>query len=102
MGNYSIPVWQMIVKSIPDDGKSKNFLQSSEIQKLVLKRYSNENVNPRTIGLQTIFHCIDHPGNKHGGGLHLKTPLFTTNGKGGFKLLTEKEKTQFLKKLSNN
>jgi len=92
MGKYSIPVWQMIVKSIQKEKRNKDYLSPKEIEKLVQNNFSNENVNPRTIGLQLIFHCVNHPGNKHGGGLHKKNPLFTTNGKAGFRLLTEKEK----------
>ena len=82
----------MIVNSIEKNGKSKEYLSISEIKRLVNITYSEENVNPRTVHLQTIFHCINHPGNKHGGRLHEKNPLFITNSKGRFKLLAKNEK----------
>ena len=87
MGRYSIPVWQMIVQTINSDSLSKKYLTIPEIKKLVRESFSDENVNPRTIGLQTIFHCVNHPQNKHGGGLHESNPLFETNGSGGFRLI---------------
>lgn len=88
---YSIPVWKMIVNSIEQSNKKKEYLTINEIRKLVSINYPKENVNPRTIELQTIFHCINHPGNKHGGGLHEKNPLFRTDV-GKFKLLTKEER----------
>ena len=92
MARYSIPVWQMIVKSIQKEKKTKDFLTILQIRKLVISNFGNENVNPRTVQLQTIFHCVNHPQNKHGGGLHEKNPLFTTDGKGKFRLLANREK----------
>ena len=87
MGRYSIPVWQMIVQTINSDSLSKKYLSIPEINKLVRESFSDENVNLRTIELQTIFHCVNHPQNKHGGSLHKSNPLFETNGNGGFRLL---------------
>lgn len=92
MGRYSIPVWQMIVKSFKKEKKSKDYLTIPQIREIVISNFATENVNRRTIELQTIFHCVNHSQNKHGGGLHEKNPLFTTDGKGRFRLLTEKEK----------
>lgn len=97
MTKYSLPVWQMIVNSIEKSKKSDEYLTISEIKKLVALTFTKENVNPRTIELQIIFHCVNHPGNKHSGGLHEKNPLFTTDGKGKFRLLTEIEKKDFAK-----
>lgn len=82
----------MIIKSIQKEKKTKEYLTIPQIRELVTNHFPNENVNPRTVELQTIFHCVNHPQNKHGGGLHEKNPLFTTDGKGRFRLLTEKEK----------
>jgi hypothetical protein len=74
MAKYSIPVWKMIVESIKKEKKTNEFLSKSEIQQIVSKHFATQNVNPRTIDLQIIFHCVNHPGNKHGGGLHEKIP----------------------------
>ena len=86
MGKYSIPVWKMVVESIKKEGKTNVPLTIFQIKELVRKYFKNENVNPRTIELQIIFHTVNHPGNKHGGGLHEKNPLFTFK-KEKFKLL---------------
>ena len=87
MGRYSIPVWQMIVQTINSDSLSKKYLTIPEINKLVTQHFPDENVNPKTIGLQTIFHCVNHPQNKHGGGLHESNPLFETNERDEFRLI---------------
>lgn len=87
MTKYSIPVWKMIVEAIKKEKKTKDFLTISQIKNLVKTHFDNENVNPRTVELQTVFHCVNHLGNKHGGGLHEKNPLFEYDNKGKFRLL---------------
>lgn len=89
---YSIPVWKMIVNSIKQSNRSAEYMTIDEIKKLVKTNYEKEDVKPRTIELQTIFHCVNHQGNKHGGRLHETNPLFTTDGTGKFRLLKENEK----------
>ena len=87
MGRYSIPVWQMIVQTISSESPPDNYLPIPEIIRLVTQHFPDENVNPRTVELQTIFHCVNHQQNRHGGGLHESNPLFETNERDEFRLI---------------
>jgi hypothetical protein len=51
------------------------------------------------VRLQIIFHCVNYPGVKHDlSKRYERNPLFFTNGKGGFRLLTDAEKEKFKSK----
>jgi hypothetical protein len=90
---YSIQVWKMIVSVFKKEDK---YLTLKDVAKRVHDMYPDENVKKPTIRLQTIFHCVNHPGNKHDSSKRYeRNPLFYTDGKEGFRLLTEAEKMKF-------
>ena len=101
MPKYSIPVWQMIVSSFEKKDPNKS-VAIKKIVERVDALYPNENVNKSTIRLQTIFHCVNHPGNKNDvSRRYERNPLFFTKGNDFFRLLTEKEKMKFIKTTNN-
>ena len=93
MTKYSIPVWKMVVSTFE---KSDEYVTIKEIVKKIQDQYPSEKVNKMTIRLQTIFHCVNHPGRRNDiSKRYVKNPLFFTDDKGGFRLLHEKEKKQY-------
>lgn len=93
MSKYSVQVWKMVVSTF---NKADTYLTLREIVERVNHLYPNENVKKPTIRLQTIFHCVNHPGNKNDTSKRFeRNPLFFTDGKDGFRLLTEAEKRKF-------
>ncbi|EPA06519.1 hypothetical protein BG20_I1687 [Candidatus Nitrosarchaeum limnium BG20] len=51
-----------------------------------------------TLRLQTIFHCVNHPGNRHDiSKRYERNPCFHTDGKGKFRLLSNSEIKKFKK-----
>ncbi len=98
MPKYSIPVWQMIVSALEKHSTPGKYVTLEEIRKRVQTLYPNENVNKMTIRLQTIFHCVNHPGRRNDVSKRWeRNPLFFSNGKDSFRLLDEKEKRQYKK-----
>ena len=90
---YSTPVWKMIVSVFT---KEDDYLTLKDIATRVHGMYIDENVKKPTIRLQTIFHCVNHPGVKHDvSKRYERNPLFFTDGKEGFRLLTDAEKKKF-------
>jgi hypothetical protein len=93
MSKYSIPVWKMTISVFKDEN---SYLTIKEIADKIHKSYPNENVNKMTIRLQTIFHCVNHPGKKNDVAKRWeRNPLFFTDGKDGFRLLTDIEKKKY-------
>jgi hypothetical protein len=96
MPKYSVSVWKMLVSVFKDDD---GYLKLGEMADRVHNMYPNENVKKPTIRLQTIFHCVNHPGTKHDvSRRYERNPLFFTDGEKGFRLLTEAEKKKYKKK----
>lgn len=96
MSKYSVQVWKMIESVFKEDD---NYLTLKEISDRIHNLYPNDNVNKMTIRLQTIFHCVNHPGNKNDTSRRYeRNPLFFTDGKESFRLLTDAEKKKYKKK----
>lgn len=97
MSKYSKPVWKMIVETFENTDPSK-YVDLTEIASRVKTSFSNDNVNKMTLRLQTIFHCVNHPGNRHDiSKRYERNPCFFTDGKGKFRLLTNSEIKKFKK-----
>ncbi len=97
MSKYSIPVWRMIESSFEKKDPRK-FVTIMEIVKRVHALHPKENVNKMTIRLQTIFHCVNHPGRKNDVSRRWeRNPLFFSDGENKFRLLTEDEKKKIHK-----
>ncbi len=96
MPKYSIPVWQMIVSTFEKSEKPDGYVTIREIVERIQDLYPEEKVNKMTIRLQTIFHCVNHPGKKNDVSKRWeRNPLFFSDGKGGFRLLTGNEKAKY-------
>lgn len=90
---YSVQVWKMVASAFT---KEDTYLTLKEIVDRINRLYPNDNVKKPTIRLQTIFHCVNHPGNKNDTSKRFeRNPLFFTDGKEGFRLLTDAEKKKF-------
>jgi len=95
MAKYSIPVWRMIVLTF-EKNDLKKYVTVKEIVERIRTLHPTENVNKMTIQLQTIFHCVNHPGNKHDISKRFeRNPLFYTDGKNGFRLLSKIEVAKY-------
>ena len=95
MPKYSVPVWQMIVSTFEKNGPQK-YASVKNIVTRVHSSYPKENVNRMTIRLQTIFHCVNHPGRKNDVSKRWeRNPLFYTDGKNGFRLLSKIEVSKY-------
>lgn len=88
----------MIVSTFEKSKDPSQYLTMKEISEKVQSLYPDENVNKMTLRLQTIFHCVNHPGRKNDISKRwARNPLFFSDGRDGFRLLDEKEKKQYKK-----
>jgi len=87
----------MIISTFEKNGLQK-YASVKDIVTRIHSSYPKENVNKMTIRLQTIFHCVNHPGRKNDVSRRWeRNPLFFTDGENKFRLLTEDEKHKYSK-----
>jgi len=87
----------MIVETFESTEPNK-YVDLGEIALRVKKSFSSDDVNKMTLRLQTIFHCVNHPGNRHDISKRCeRNPCFHTDGNGKFRLLTDSEIKKFKK-----
>ncbi|EIJ65759.1 hypothetical protein BD31_I0844 [Candidatus Nitrosopumilus salaria BD31] len=97
MSKYSKPVWQMIVDTFQNND-SQEYADLKEISSRVKIEFPSDDVNKMTLRLQTIFHCVNHPGNRHDASKRFeRNPQFHFDGKSGFRLLAPNEIKKYTK-----
>jgi len=98
MTKYSIPVWQMDLNVLNELGGDKRWVSLKEINRKVHEAYPSEKVKDVTIGLQLVFHSINHSSRFHSPSKQwIKKNLFKTDNSGRFMILSEDEKEMFKK-----
>lgn len=87
----------MIVETF-ENTEPEKYVDLKEISSRIKTEFSSDDVNKMTLRLQTIFHCVNHPGNRHDISKRFeRNPCFHYDGKMGFRLLTKSEIKKYKK-----
>ncbi len=98
MPHYSKYVWKMCQEAAKELDGEHRWLHPSSIKRKVKEMYPSDEVNENTIYLQILCHTINMKSRKNYPSVPWKkNPLFVTDGRGRYKLLTDEEKKLFLK-----
>ena len=87
-----------MIKETFENNESESYADLKEIASRVKTAFPSDDVNKMTLRLQTIFHCVNHPGNRHDISKRFeRNPCFYYDGESGFRLLTKNEIKKYKK-----